>query len=120
MNISAALALASALALGGGAAWAQAARPAQRASPARLAAASWYDSGVVMAVDAARGRLKIRGIDGTVRAFSVKRARIDSVEGKTIALADLSVGDEISLAYDYTFRGKDVIDVLRLRRAVKK
>lgn len=120
MNISAALALASALALGGGAAWAQAARPAQRTSQARLAAASRYDSGVVMAVDAARGRLKIRGIDGTVRAFSVKRARIDSVEGRTIALADLSVGDEISLAYDYTFRGKDVIDVLRLRRAVKK
>lgn len=120
MNISAALALASALALGGGAAWAQAARPARRTSQARLAAASWYDSGVVMAVDAAGGRLRIKGVDGKVRAFSAKRARIDSIEGKTIALADLSVGDEVSLAYDYTIKGRDVIDVLRLRRAVKK
>jgi len=120
MNIPSALALALSLVLGGGAAWAQTARPAQKRSQVRLASASWYHSGTVAAVDAAKGTLRVKCVDGKVRTFSAKRARIDSIEGKTIALADLGVGDEVSLAFDYSIRGKEAIDVLRLRRAVKR
>lgn len=120
MTIPSALALALSVVLGSGAAWAQTARPAQKRSQMRLASASWYDSGTVMAVDAAKGRLRVRCFDGKVRNFSVKKARIDAVEGKTIALADLGVGDEVSLAFNYSLKGKEAIDVLRLRRAVKR
>ncbi|MBI2384785.1 MAG: FecR domain-containing protein [Elusimicrobia bacterium] len=118
MIIPAALALS--IVLAGGAAWAQTARPSQQKTQVKLASASWYDSGTVVAVDASRGRLRVKCVDGKVRAFAAKRARIDSIEGKTIALADLSIGDEVSLAYEYSVKGKEAIDVLRLRRAVKK
>lgn len=73
-----------------------------------------------MTVDAAKGKLQVKCFDGKVRAFSAKRSRIGSVEGKAIALADLSIGDEVSLAFNYSIRGRDAIDVLRLRRAEKK
>lgn len=112
--------LALSFVLGSGAPWAQAAQPVQKKTQARLASASWYHSGAVVGVDAAKGKLRVKCFDGKVRTFSAKRTRIGSVEGKTIALADLNIGDEVSLAFNYSIRGRDAIDVLRLRRAEKK
>lgn len=120
MNIPAAMALA--LLLGSGAAWAREAPAPQKSVGQKFVphpGASRHDDGIVMAVDAAKGRLSLKDELGRVRKFSVRRARIDSVEGKVISLADIVVGDQVAVSYNYSIRGKDVIEVLRLRRAMK-
>lgn len=112
------------LALWSGAAWARDAAPARTQGQRRQAqvphpGATRHEDGIVMAVDAARGRLTLKTANGKVHRFAVARAKIDAVEGKTLSLADIAVGDEIAVSYNRTVRGKDVIAVLRLRRAAK-
>lgn len=112
MNIPAAVALA--LLLGSGAAWAR----EQKRLP--HPGASRHREGIVLSVDAAAGRLSLKDEDGRVRRFRAGKARVEAVEGKVLSLADLAVGDSIAVSYNRTIRGKDVIEVLRLKPAARR
>lgn len=79
-----------------------------------------HETGVVMAVDAAAGMLKIKDSDGRVRRFSAGKAKVQAAEGKTISLADIAVGDQVSVSYDASLAGRDAIEVLRMRRIMKR
>ncbi|MCR4295632.1 MAG: hypothetical protein NUW21_08870 [Elusimicrobia bacterium] len=119
MNTSTSWALTLALALAGGAARAQGAAPPLRDYSQRHVT-DRHDKGVVMAVDAAAGKLKIRDSQGKIRRFTAGKAKINAAEGKTISLADIAVGDEISVSYDLSFKGRDATEVFRLRKALKR
>lgn len=136
MNISKSLALA--LVLGTGTALAQepappettplaqermplqeTARPAQDLPEKRLRDVH-HEKGTVMAVDAATGKLRVKDADGKIRRFFAKKAKINTVEGKAISLADISVGDEVSISYEISVKGKQAIEILRQHKALKR
>lgn len=79
-----------------------------------------HETGIVMAVDAAAGLLKIKDGRGKVRRFSADRAKVQAAEGKTLSLADIAVGDQVSVSYDASLAGREAIEVLRLRRIMKR
>lgn len=122
MNIPALFALA--LALGGGAALAQEATtplpmPVQEPSRNQLLD-TYHEKGTVMAVDAVTGKLRVKDERGKIRRFFAKRAKVSTVEGKIIALADISVGDEVSISYKISPKGKDATEILRHHKAAKR
>lgn len=121
MNISKSLALA--LVLGTGTALAQEPIPLQETTPVqeqKRLRDIHHEKGTVMAVDAATGKLRVKDADGKIRRFSAKKAKVDTVEGKTVSLADISVGDEVSISYEISFRGKEAIEILRQHKALKR
>lgn len=122
MNTSTSWALTLALVLAAGAARAQgAALPLQDyPQTPQTRSADRHETGVVMAVDAVAGKLKIKDAQGKVRRFSAGKAKVLAAEGKTISLADIAVGDEVSVSYDVSLKGRDATEVLRMRRIVKQ
>ncbi|MDP3544367.1 MAG: hypothetical protein Q8T11_18035 [Elusimicrobiota bacterium] len=119
MNTSTSWALMFALSLAAGSARAQGAALPLRDYP-QTRVSDRQERGVVIAVDAAAGRLKIKDGEGKVRWFTASRAKVEAAQGKILSLADLSVGDEISVSYDVSLKGRDATQVLRLRKALKK
>lgn len=79
-----------------------------------------HENGVVMAVDAKTGKLKIKDAQGKVRRFSAGKAKVTAAEGKTISLADVAVGDQVSVSYDVSLKGRDATEVLRMRKIKKQ
>lgn len=118
MNISVLAALA--LILCGGMARAKEPAPALETSRRIRQDASHREMGTVVAVNAASGKLSVKDKSGKMRSFAAMRAKVQSVGGKTISLADISIGDEVSVAYNLTLKGKDAVEIFRLRRAVKR
>lgn len=118
MNIFASVALA--LILGSGAAWAREAIPAVDSTQQRTQSATYHETGLVMAVDAVSGRLGVKDTAGKVSRFSAKKAKVLAAEGKTISLADISIGDEVSVRYSMSITGKKAVEVFRLHRTVKR
>lgn len=119
MNISTSLALA--LILGAGAASAQGVVPGPMPETSKTAALEMkHEAGTVMAVDAATGKLRIKDAQGKIRRFYAKKAKIQAVEGKILSLADISIGDTVSVSYKLSVRGKEAVEVLRQRRALKR
>lgn len=122
MNTSASWALTLALVLAAGAARAQGAVPPLQDYPRTPQArdSQRHEKGVVMAVDAASGKLKVKDGAGKIRRFSADKAKVDTVEGKTISLADLAVGDEVSISYDISIMGREATEVLRLDKSLRR
>jgi Cu/Ag efflux protein CusF len=114
MNISSALALT--LILAGGAASARDFVASKAPARASESTDSRHATGLVMAVDAASGRLTVKDENGKTSRFFAKKAKVLMVEGKTISLADLSVGDHISLMY----KGMSATEIIRLHKAAKR
>lgn len=114
MNIPAMLALA--LVLGGGVSWAREAMPTPETTQRKFWGTTRQENGIVVAVDAVTGKLRVRDMNGKVTALSAKKAKVTAAEGKILSLADISIGDEVSA----TCQGRKAIEVLRLHKAVKK
>lgn len=114
MKILASLALA--LLLGGGAAWAREAMPLREKTQKKHMGMIHHENGTVVALNAVSGKLSVRDNYGKVTIFSAKKAKIAAAEGKSISLSDISIGDEVSIAY----KGKEAIEVMRLRRAARR
>lgn len=122
MNTSTSWALTLALVLAGSSARAQgAALPLQDYPTGQRARSSEkHENGVVMAVDAKAGKLKIKDEQGKVRRFSAEKAKVLAAEGRIISLADLAVGDQVSVTYDVSLKGRDATEVLRTRKIRKQ
>ena len=119
MNISTSLALA--LIMGNGGAAAQGVVPGPMPEAPKLAALETkHETGTVMAVDAATGKLRVKDHQGKISRFSAKKAKVHAIEGKIISLADISIGDKVSVSYRISVKGRDAIEILRQRRALKK
>jgi hypothetical protein len=118
MNILTAAALA--LILGSGSAWAREAIPAPDSAQKKSQSVTYHEAGIVMSVDAVTGKLSVKDYAGKVRKFSAKKAKINAAEGRTISLADIAIGDEVSISYKMSLKGKDALEVFRLHRALKK
>jgi len=126
MNIPTSLALA--LMLGGAAAGAQGIAPPQdRAQgqtqdqmqmPAQETARR--ATGIVVTVNAASGRLQLKDDAGKISRYLAKKAKVYAAEGKVLSLADLSIGDEISVTYDISIRGRNVTEIHRVHKALKR
>ncbi len=119
MNTSTSWALTLALVLAGGAVRGQGAALPLQDYPQRNVS-DRQEKGVVMAVDAAAGKLKVKDSTGKIRRFSAAKAKVDTVEGKTISLADLAVGDEVAVSYNLSFKGRDATEVLRLKKTLRR
>lgn len=107
--------LALAMALGGGVGRAEEAMASQKPAHKMYLGITRHEKGTVVAVDAAADTITVKNKKGKVWEFSVKTAKIDSAEGKTITLADIVIGDEVSIAH----KGKKAIEVLRMQKAEK-
>lgn len=110
------LALALALVVGGGVTWAREDLPYQETTKTKFWGATYQEYGLVMGVDAVTGKLSVKDKIGKVRKFSAMKAKVTSVEGKVLSLADISIGDEVSISY----KGRSAIEVFRLHQAAKK
>lgn len=114
MNIPALLALA--VVLGGSSAWAREALPLQETTEKKSWGTTRQENGIVVAVDAFTGKMKVRDLNGKVTAIAAKQAKVVAPEGKTLSLADISIGDEVSVSLE----GRKAIEIMRLHKAVKK
>ncbi|MBI3289468.1 MAG: hypothetical protein HYZ74_08125 [Elusimicrobia bacterium] len=113
MNIPASLALTAVLVAGG--AWAQNYAPLDPPAQTPDLAEVKHEMGIVMAVDAKSGRLAVKSEDGKTKRFFAKRAKV-TAEGKTVSLADLSIGDRVSLSH----KVRGVTEIVRLHQALKR
>jgi hypothetical protein len=117
MNITSRLALALVLVGAGGAAWAEDSAVPMRSMTTKE---DWtmihHEKGIVTAVDVESGRLRVKNEQGDMKRFFAKKAKVDSVQGKTISLADLAIGDKVSV----TSRGRNATEVIRLHRAKRR
>lgn len=119
MNIPTSLTLA--LMLGGAAAAAQGAPLHKRTQPPQVTQeTARHATGIVMTVDAVSGKLRLKDTAGKVSRYHAKQAKVDAAEGKVISLADISIGDEVTIAYDVTLKGRTATAIHRLHRALKK
>ena len=108
--------LAMALLLGGGAAWARESMLMPDRTPKRHVSATRSVKGIVVAADAALGTLTVKDRTGKVMVFTAMNAKIETAEGKSISLADISFGDEVSVSH----RDMNADSVLRLNRGSKR
>lgn len=90
--------------------------PVDPLAPLRPGASRRDEAGYVTAIDAASGRLTVKDERGRTRRFFAKKAKVSTAEGKTISLADLVIGDQVSLRSD----GGAVTDVVRVHKALKR
>lgn len=122
MNIPTSLALA--LILGGSAAMAQGVAPPQDRARGRtqdrVQETVRRATGIVITVDAATGKLHLKDNAGKITRYHAKKAKVQVSEGKVISLADLSIGDEVTLSYNMSVKGRDVTEIHRLHKAVKR
>lgn len=77
-------------------------------------------SGIVVTVDAVSGKLHLKDDAGTVTRFHAKTAKVLAEQGKVLGLADLSIGDTVTLTYDMTVRGRDAAEIQRVHKALKR
>jgi len=77
-------------------------------------------TGIVVTVDAASGKLQLKDDAGKVRRYHAKTAKVLAAQGKVLSLADLAIGDTVSLTYGMTVRGRDVTEIQRVHKALKR
>lgn len=77
-------------------------------------------TGIVVTVDAVAGKLHLKDDAGTIRRYHAKSAKVLAAEGRTLGLADLSIGDTVTLTYGMTIRGRDAAEIQRVHKALKR
>lgn len=125
MNIPTSLALA--LMLGGAAAAAQGVAPPPERETGRSQDRAYVQStdemhratGIVITVDAATGKLKLKDDAGKITRYDAKKAKVEAAQGRVLSLADLSIGDTVTVSYRGV-AGKNVTMIQRLHKAVKR